>query len=355
VSRGPFPLAPLGGGRAGERGECRLRYLLTGGTGFIGAALAERLIARGDGVRALVRDRGRAEALARAGAELAPGALGDEVSLAAAVDGCDVVIHLAGLLKARRRRELFAVNGEGTRALAQACARAARAPRLVYVSSLAAAGPSSLERPRSEEDPPAPVSDYGRSKLAGEEAVRAVADRVQASIVRPPIVYGPRDRELVPPLVRMARAGVVLRAGFGDKRYSVVHVEDLCDGILEVAARGRPLGGPRAEGIYFLDDGGIHGWDDIARAACDALGRRARVVPLPLALSWAVAAGAMLGAALGGGAAMLSFDKMREIREPAWTCTSERARRELGFAPRFGLADGMREAVQGYLQSKSQG
>jgi dihydroflavonol-4-reductase len=251
-------------------------------------------------------------------------------------------------VKARRARELFLVNGDGTSNLARACAAAARPPRLVHVSSIAAAGPSSPSRPRSEDDAPAPVSDYGRSKLAGEEAVRGVAGAVEASIVRPPIVYGPGDKELVPPVVWMARAGLVVRAGSSDKRFSLVHVADLCDGILAVAERGRRVAAAGSEGVYFLDDGAEHAWDDIGRAACAALGRRGRVVALPEALTYAVAAGATAAAALRGGVSMMSFDKVRELRQAAWTCTSARARREVGYAPRLGLAEGMRDAVAWY-------
>jgi nucleoside-diphosphate-sugar epimerase len=322
-----------------------VRVLVTGATGFIGGALAARLLARGDRVRALVRDPARARELSRLGAELAPGALDDAASLAAAVDGCDLVLHLAGLVKARRASELFAVNRDGTANLARACAGAARPPRLVHVSSIAAAGPSSPLRARSEDDAPAPVSDYGRSKLGGEESVRTVAGAVHVSIVRPPIVYGPGDRELVPPTLALARAGLVLRAGSASKRFSLVHVADLCDGIAQVAERGKRLGATGGEGVYFLDDGAEHAWEEIGRAACAALGRRARVVALPEALTYALAAGATAAAALRGGVAMMSFDKIRELRQPSWTCTSARARSEVGYAPRVGLAEGMRDAV----------
>ena len=321
-----------------------MRVLVTGATGFIGAALAERLVARGDRVRALVRPTSRTGELERLGAELARGDVCELSTVDAAVEGCDWVIHLAGAIKALGTDELFRANAEGTRNVALACAAAARPPVLVYVSSLAAAGPSRDGRPRIEEDAPAPVSRYGESKLAGEQAVRAVSGRVAASIVRPPLVYGPRDRELMPPLLRMARLGVVLRAG-GPKRYSALHVADLCDGILAVAERGRRVGAAGDAGVYFLDDGGDHSWDEIALAACDALGRRARVLALPEATSAVVTAGASLLAALTRTATVLSLDKLKEMREPAWTCSSARATREVGYHPRFPLAEGMRDAV----------
>ena len=149
----------------------------------------------------------------------------------------------------------------------------------------------------------------------------------------------------MPQLLRMARLGVVLRVGPGEKRYSLVHVADLCEGILAAAERGRRLGREGTEGIYFLDGGPDHSWEEIALATCTAAGRRARVVRLPELTSVAVAAGASLAAALTRKPSILFFDKLKEIRQPAWTCTSERARRELGYAPRFPLKEGMADAV----------
>ena len=152
-----------------------MRILVTGATGFIGGVLANQLAARGDRVRALVRATSRTHALARLGAELAPGDVSDPASLQRAVEGCEGVVHLAGAVKALSKAELFRANAGGTRNVVEACARTGC--RLVYVSSLAAAGPSLGGRPRREEDPPAPVSSYGESKLAGEAAVRAAAGR----------------------------------------------------------------------------------------------------------------------------------------------------------------------------------
>ena len=323
-----------------------MRWLLTGATGFIGLTLAERLRARGHAVRALVRASSPVAELEGLGVELVRGDVTDPRSLQAAVGGCDAVVHLAGLTKALGPEAYRRVNVLGARNLAVACVAARPRPALVLVSSLAAAGPAEVGRPRREEDPPAPVSAYGRSKLEGENEVRALAGRLEATVVRPPVVYGPRDRELLPPLFRMARLGVVVKAGFGDKRYSVVHVEDLAEGIVAAAQRGRRLGRSGTEGIYFLADGVEHRWDDIARAASEAVGARARVVPVPEAASWLLAAGASLWAGVTGRPAMLSLDKMNEIRQAAWTCAIDRAVSELGFEPRFPLAEGMRQSAE---------
>ena len=322
-----------------------MRVLLTGASGFIGTALAGYLRERGEPVRALVRGSSATRALEALGVELVRGELSDPPSLDRAVGGCEVVFHLAGAVKVLHPREFFPVNADGTRRVAEACARAVGPPRLVYVSSLAAAGPSAPGRPRREEDPEGPVSLYGESKLAGERAVRALAERFSASIVRPPIVYGPGDREFLPLLARMARRGLFLQAGLGAKHYSTLHIRDLCAGLWAVAERGRPLERTGSGGVYFLDDGAPHLWTEIARSSAAALGRRARVVRLPAFLGLVAAAGAALGSALTGRPAILSFDKLKEVREAAWTCSSERARREVGYLPRFPLSEGLADAL----------
>ena len=323
-----------------------VRWLLTGATGFIGLTLAERLRARGVSVRALVRPTSRVAELGGLGVELASGDVTDARSLEKAVEGCEVVAHLAGLTRALGPEQYRRVNVLGTRNLAAACLGARPRPVLVLVSSLAAAGPAPDGRPRSEEDPPAPVSNYGRSKLEGENEVRALADRLEATVVRPPIVYGPRDRELLPPLFRMARLGVMVKSGLADKRYSLLHVEDLAEGIAAAAERGRRLGRGGTEGIYFLADGEAHSWEAVARAAAGAVGARAAVVPLPEAAGWALAAGASLWASLSRRPAMLSLDKMNEVRQLAWTCAIDRAVDQLAFRPRFPLAEGMRQSAE---------
>lgn len=326
-----------------------MRWLVTGATGFIGTTLVERLLARGDEVRALVRDVGRASELRAMGAELIRGDVARPESLEDAVPDVDVVVHLAGLVKAVRRAEFYSVNVEGTRSLAQVAARSGRV-KFVLVSSLAAAGPSTPGRPRVETDRPAPVSVYGQSKLAAEEALRAFAPKLDTSIIRPPIVYGPRDKEFLPSLFRLARTGVIAKSGLGEKHYSLIHVDDLVAMILVVADRGARVDEAGTAGVYYCADGVDYTWEALARGAMSALGRRGAVVPIPETITW-LAAGALSAAArLTGRPAILSLDKMMEIREPAWTCSSDKARRELGWAPRVSFVDGMRDSVRWFRE-----
>lgn len=326
-----------------------MRWLITGATGFIGTTLAERLIGRGDFVRALVRDPARAGELKAMGAELVRGDVSQAETVVDAVPDVDAVVHLAGLVKAVTREELFAVNAQGTRALAEAAARSGR-PRFVLVSSLAAAGPSAPSRPRTETDRPAPVSAYGQSKLQAEQVVRSFASTLHASIVRPPIVYGPRDKEFLPSLFQLARTGVILKSGMGDKRYSLIHVNDLVELIIAAVERGARVDEAGSAGVYFADDGVEYTWEGLGRGALGALGKRGTVLAVPEFVSWIAAGAATAASRVTGKAAILSLDKMMEIREPAWTCSSAKARRELGWTPRVSFIEGMTEAARWYRE-----
>ena len=184
------------------------KTLVTGASGFIGTHLVRALVEKGHAVTCLVRQRSVVKPLEALGTRLCAGDVTDANSLTSAVNGQDVVFHLAGRTRALNAHEFHAVNEGGTRAVAQACAAQTPPPVLVIVSSLAAAGPSTLDRPHVETDPSAPVSHYGRSKRAGELAAAAMAHRIPVTVVRPPIVIGPGDRLGLPLFASVARFGV---------------------------------------------------------------------------------------------------------------------------------------------------
>jgi nucleoside-diphosphate-sugar epimerase len=208
-----------------------VKVALTGATGFVGGHLAEALRARGDDVACLVRSPAKAAALEARGCRLVPGDLGDPSGLERLVAGAEVVYHVAGRIAARNEAELTAANRDGAGRMARA-ARTAGVGRFVLVSSLAVTGPTTPGRPLDESGPPRPVTPYGRSKLAGEEVVKAGG--VAFTIVRPPAVYGPGDRELLR-VFKLARTGFAPLLGDGRQELSLVHARDLAHALIAAA------------------------------------------------------------------------------------------------------------------------
>jgi len=327
-----------------------MKFLLTGGSGFIGSNLARIAIAKGHAVRALVRRTSVRTELERMGAQLATADLFSGEGIDEAMQDIDCVLHIAGAVKARTTQELYRCNTDTTRALISAAAATAVPPRFVYCSSLAAAGPTTIGKPRCEALEPTPVSEYGRSKLAAEMVMRKYADRVPCVVVRPPIVYGPNDREFLPALLPMAQLGLVLKTGFGPKHYSLVHVQDLCEGILAAAEKGKTLSSEdMSRGVYFLSDGEEYSWEQFCQALATALGKRPpRIISVPEVVSYAAVLGARAQAALRGTVAMITMDKVRELRCEAWTCCSHQAENEIEYRPAVALENGLRQTIDWY-------
>jgi nucleoside-diphosphate-sugar epimerase len=311
--------------------------LVTGATGFIGGHLLEHLDAP---VRCLVR-RSAPLSGARASVSTVRGDLATGAGLDEALDGVDTVIHLAGATKALRPSDYYTGNAGATEQLARRAA--GRGIRFVHVSSLAAAGPSLDGAPVNEDDPPHPVSHYGRSKLEAERVVRALLP--DAVIVRPPVVYGPRDTDVFRMLQSVAR-GLSVQIGGGDRWFSAVYVKDLVEGIL-MAARA-----PQAAGrTYFLSHPKPCTWADLAAIAGRVMNRKPRRVSLSVPA--AVAAGwcAELWARATGKPGIVSRDKIAEARCACWTCAAGRAAQELGFEARTPLDEGLMRTLAWYREA----
>ncbi len=269
-------------------------------------------------------------------------------SLAKAVEGVDVVIHLAAKTRARSRNNLYAVNEIGTRNVVRACADCGSPPRLVVVSSLAAAGPGTSEEPRKEADACEPVSDYGRSKLAGEFAAREFADRVPTSIVRPPLVFGGGDRDGLVLVRTIARTGwqIVPRKGLP---LSALHADDLAAGISLVVDRGLSLRcDDNSRGVYHLADPNPTSLAEIGHTIAKSLGQELRSLRVR---PWVFASGALFCEAatkLGRPPNLLNFDKLREASARGWVTSTEKATSELGFSCHASLAQRYRETIEWY-------
>jgi nucleoside-diphosphate-sugar epimerase len=302
----------------------------------VGSHLLDRLSAN---VTCLVRDPAAAARLEAEGRRVVRGRLDDRAALDSLVSGADVVFHVAGLIAARSEAGFLAVNRDGTAAVAEACRRAGVA-RLVYVSSLAVTGPASRGRPVDESTPPCPVTPYGRSKRAGEEAVRASG--VAFTIVRPPIVYGPRDRQTLR-LFRMARRGLVPLLGDGSQELSLVHAVDLADAL--VAAATSPAAAGRT---YHAAHPAVVTQRALLEEIGRAVGSRPRFVPVPAGAMRAALAVSGAWARLRGRGTLLDPSKAEELLAPAWTCAVDALARDAGWTARVPLDRGLRESAAWY-------
>lgn len=316
-----------------------LPVLVTGATGFIGSHLAERLLALGARVRCLVRRTSRRDRLPQ-GVEPAFGELATGEGLTEAVRGIVVAFHLAGVTKALREETYRTGNVLATANLLRALGDDCR--RLVHVSSLAAAGPGAQV---DEEAEPRPVSVYGRTKLAAEEAVRASPLAPRAVIVRPPVVFGPRDTDVLE-LLRAARRGWMPAVGDRGARFSLIYVEDLVEGLLAAAASERAAGR-----LYFLAAPEPVTWARFAQAAGEALGLKVRLLRVPSGWAGVAARGWELVSHLRGRPGIFSRDKLREALAGDWVCDVTRAQRELGFTAATSLEEGLRRSVAWYRQA----
>lgn len=325
-----------------------MQILITGATGFVGSHLLDLLGGSGhipgSSIRVMVRPTSDLSRLQGLEVESVTGNLTDDSSLRSAVSGVELVLHLAALTRARNEEEFRAANENGTRMLFQAAARAGNCRRFVYVSSLAATGPAVLGKPVRGTDTPHPLTAYGRSKLAGESACLEADGEMEVVILRPPAVYGPRDKDLLA-FFQLASRGI-LPIPMGPARpLQMIFVSDLARAIRAAALQGE------ARGIYHVAESEAYDWAEVLELIARAVQRKGRRIPVPQTLlKIAGQVNGALGRALGR-PQIFDGDKVRELLAPGWLCETERAAQELDFTATTPLEDGLRETVEWYRET----
>jgi nucleoside-diphosphate-sugar epimerase len=308
---------------------------LTGATGFLGQHIAEACRDRGWQVRAIVRPGSPGSLLP--GIERRESALAAG-SLVKAVSGSDVIIHAAGLTRARNEDAFNVVNVLGTRAVVEAAN--ACGVRLVQLSSQAAIGPGTIEQPARDSDPPHPVNAYARSKLAGEIVIRERA-RVPWIILRPSAVYGPGDRAFLP-LVRLAVHGLFPLAMPRATPFTLVHVADVVRAVLlasdDEAASGDAM---------FIGHAEPHTTESFLHHLAAVVERRYRPIAVPRFLVRATARLGDLGWAVGLEPSLDSA-RLAEFSAAGFVCSVAHARDALGFSAAVSLPAGLEQTVRWY-------
>jgi nucleoside-diphosphate-sugar epimerase len=322
-----------------------LKILLTGASGFVGSHILDSLRARGLATVLLLRPTSNKHFIAShvPDVEVRSGSIGDPDSVRQAMTGITHVIHCAGATRASRVSGFYDANQGGTRNVVAAInGQAGRVQRIVHISSLAAAGPAVRETPAREDDPPHPVSEYGKSKLAGELEVRDHC-RAEYVILRPSAVYGPRDGEFLR-LFKAVRNHVLPKPG-GGQALSLVFVKDLAEAVvtclLHPAAAGK---------TYFVASREVV----TARRMAEEIAAQMKVwtvpLPLPTALLWPICLAQEVMSRLTGKPSVLSLQKFAELRAPGWVCDPTRLERETGYACATTLAPGIAAALAWYRQ-----
>lgn len=310
-----------------------MNVAITGGTGFIGSHLAERLVNYGYKVRCLVRKDSDLRNISGLDVELFYGDTRDADSLKPVVEGADYVFHLAALTVGKTREDFFRVNVTGTENLLNTCTiHAPHLKKFVHVSSISAVGPRSGIETLSEDSPCFPIDYYGESKLAGEKVAQGFRNRIPLTIIRPSMAYGPRDNNpfTVFRYTKMVRRGFYLLRG-SEKRYiSAIFVNDLVDGMV-TAARDDISKGRK----YFLCNEKITTYDEICKLISQALQRKAIRIRVP---DFVLNARAFL-------------NRKRPLPHTLhWICSGARAKRDLGTEALTPLSDGIKKTVLWYLR-----
>lgn len=307
--------------RMDESRRLKSTVALTGATGFIGHELQGQMLAAGYRVRALVRPDSQRRSQLLDGVYAVDVSLDDERALTAALDGVATVIYCAGAVRGAAPTDFASANIDGLRHLCLAAAAQPEPPNILLISSLAASRPQ--------------LSDYAHSKFEGEQVLRSAAS-LSWTILRPPAVYGPGDREMLP-LFRAIRAGIAVIVGPPTQRLSLLHVEDLARAVLACLDRQNACQGM----VFELDDGHERGysWQDI-------IGATRGVMPVwelhvPRALLLVIARLNLWLSVLLGRAPMLTPGKVRELSEPSWLCDNSRLHAATGWVPQVPLRVGL--------------
>jgi len=305
---------------------------LTGATGFVGRYVVEELVRQNIPVRVLVRSQTKADWLD--GVEVCTGSLEEPKALAALVEGAETIIHCAGAIKAKNLNQFNEINVVAMKRLIKACVDA-NISRFIHISTMAAREPK--------------VSDYAASKREGEHALHRHAGKMKWVILRPPAVYGPRDKATLP-LMKMFLGRIAFIPGNTKSRISLIFVQDLACAIV-VAATSKKF---KSKMTHELHDGRHEGysWKDLALLASESTGRKIWCYFLPKALCELVAIGISTCSRLVGRTPMVTRQKIDEIYHPDWVAKHFMFEEYFKWSAQTGFRDGFSKTVEWYRKEK---
>lgn len=319
---------------------------VTGANGFIGSFLVEKLLKEGFEVRCLVRKTSNLRWIKDLPIRLYYGSIAQLETLTEPLKDAEYAFHIAATKYAFTEKECDEVNHLGTLNLLEACKKAGGIKKFVYVSSLAVIGPNPSKKPCAEDAPCNPISHYGSSKLKGEKEVERFNSCFPTVIVRPPLVYGPRDMDLLP-IFKAARLGVGPRLGSKERFTSLVYVKDLVDGIFKVSQSDNSSGK-----IYFICHKAPCSYNDIVDTILLNLNKKGMKIIVPIFLLYLIAFLSEILSRITGKPVALNIQKAKMITQSYWLCSPAKIEKELGIISKTSLDEGIKETVNWYKANK---
>jgi nucleoside-diphosphate-sugar epimerase len=321
------------------------RVLVTGANGFVGSHICEALINAGLTVKALVRKTSDLTNISHLGMELAVGEMSDPDSLGKAVGNVDAVVNNAGVTKALNVSLFERVNSKGTENILNALQEVNPGiKRFVQISSTAACGPAPSMTPINEDHLPAPVTAYGRSKLAGERSALAFKDKFPVSILRPTAVYGPRDREMFS-FFKTIGYHIKPTFGAGECYMNFTYVRDLAGSVVKILTADSPSGR-----VYFVAEERSYSYSEAGDIISEVLGVHALDVHIPIPIMKIAGRISEELANLRKKPSIFTADKVNELTAKYWLVDSSRIEKDLGFRSSMSFREGVRETVDWYRE-----
>jgi dihydroflavonol-4-reductase len=319
-----------------------MKAFITGGTGFIGSHLIEFLLDKGIEIYALIRDPNNLKWLRGLHINLLEG---DLFSIPPIPADIDIIFHIAGFTKASKSADYYTVNQQGTASLFQSLQSQKVLPKkVIYLSSIAAAGPSFEKKPVNEDDPAHPTTPYGKSKLMGELEALNFKNVYRVVIVRIGAVFGPRDRDFLHYL-NFIKKGILPSLSSQQRLLSLCYIKDLIHA-LDLCSQKELESGE----IINIADPRPYSWDEFGKAAGRAMGKTLKRVRIP---GFVLYAGALISEIRGRVSRKPSIfdrDKYREMKETAWIADVRKAAEKLSFSPQYSLQEAIQETIDWYLK-----
>ncbi len=317
------------------------KALITGATGFIGSHLLETLVEKKWDITCLARPQSQTGAIEKMPVRIHRGHLDNQDVLESAVEGQDYIFHLAARIRPAPPEAYDRANHRLTRDLANACLRKNQeVKRFVYISSISVAGPTPPGQYFDETHSPNPASEYGRTKLKGEQALKEIWDKLPATIIRPPNVYGARQQEteILIGLIHKRIAPLLKDEG---KSTSLIYIKDLIRGILLATES------PEAQSqTYYLTDGEGYSWREIILTLKKIVLGNSFYLPIPENLIYSLAWLADILRAAGFRKLYFGRRVWNAMAKSRWLFSSSKAEKELAFRPHYKLDAGFKDMLR---------